>query len=244
MNIGFTFKGVHSSAYGIIAGVSGQLFPEVRKSTIEIPGRDGVLDFDLNSFGPRKIIISCLAKAQSPNALLETLSSVAVWLTGGGWLTLDQDPTKRWQVKAYAGPDMERSPAAALFTVTFEGQPYAEDIDATSLALPVGAYDYQSPVEFYPVITITKGATTASSLTLALASTGETLTINDTLVNTDVISIDMAAGKVTKNGVSIMDKIAIDSLFFGVPPGEQTLTVTTTGAYAVDINYRRRYLYA
>jgi hypothetical protein len=31
---------------------------------------------------------------------------------------------------------------------------------------------------------------------------------------------------------------------FGIPPGTQTISITTTGTYTSSISYRKRYLYA
>ena len=243
MNVGFTFNGVHSSTYGLTGSPSIPLLPERRRSTIEIPGRDGTFDFQNDSYAPRIIMVQCLAKAATASELRTALAGAAVWLSGSGYLVFDHAPTRRWQAKVYAGIDLLRAPIAGQFTIAFEAQPYAEDTDAVTDTIGT-AKDYGSQVLFYPVITITKGATTALAMQLTLASTSETILIADSIPEGTVIVIDMAAGKVTKNGVACMDKVNISSLFFGIPPGTQTINLTTTGAYSASMAYHRRYLYA
>lgn len=243
MNLGFTFNGIHSSVYGVTGASKIPILPERRRSTIEISGRDGTFDFNIDSYAPRILSVDCLIKADTGSALRSAIAAAAAWLSGSGYLVFDHAPTKRWQAKVYTGISPQRSPTAAQFSIDFEVQPYAEDVNALTDTIGTSK-DYGSAFIFYPIITITKGATTASALQIALLSTGEAVLVNDSIVAGDVLVIDMAAGKVTKNGVTCMEKVAISSLFFGVPPGAQTINVTTTGNYSAAITYRRRYLYA
>ena len=243
MTLGMTFNGVASSTYGVLCAPRTPLLPEKRRTTIEVPGRDGTFDFGFDSYAPRIITVDCLIKATTRAALRTALAQVAVWLSGSGWLVFDHDTTKRWAAKVYNGIDLSRIPIAAQFSIDFEVQPFAEDVNATSGTIGT-AQDYGSALEFYPVITITKSGTTATSLQVALASTGEYVLVTDSIVSGDVLVFDMATGKVTKNGVACMSKVGISSLFFGVPPGTQTISVTTTSTYTASISYRKRYLHA
>jgi phage-related protein len=243
MKLGFTYNGVHSSTYGLLGSPIIPVLPERRRSTVEIPGRDGTFDFNVDSYAPRIIAVECLAQAASRAALVTALAGAAAWLSGNGYLVFDHDTTKRWQAKVYTGIDPRHSPRAAQFTIMFEVQPFAEDVNATTGTIGT-AQNYGSAIEFYPVITITKSGTSAATLQLALASTGELVLVTDTIAAGDVLVFDMATGKVTKNGVACMDKVSITSLFFGVPPGTQTISVTTTSTYTASISYRKRYLYA
>jgi phage-related protein len=186
--------------------------------------------------------VDCLVKATSEAELQGYLRAIAVWLSGSGYLVFDGDTAKRWQAKVYQGIDPDFIPLARRFTVIFECQPYAEDVDATTGTIGT-AQDYGSDVGFYPVITINMTGS-ASSLQVSLLSTGEYVLFQDSLVNGNVIVFDMSAGKVTKGGVNAMSKVNIASLFFGVPPGTQIITVTCTGTYSASITYRKRYLYA
>ena len=86
--------------------------------------------------------------------------------------------------------------------------------------------------------------TLATSFQVSLASTGELVLLTDTYANEDVLEINMSTGKVTKNAANCMDKVSLTSTFFGVPTGEQTITVTSDGFYLADMDYYKRYLYA
>lgn len=243
MNLGFTFKDIHSSTFGLVGSPRIPLLPERRPSTVEIPGRDGTFDFNQDSYAPRIVAVDCLVKAASREELTASLEGAAHWLSGSGYLIFGRTPARRWKAKVYMGIDPVRVPVAAQFTIAFECQPYAEDVDEITGTIGT-TQDYGSPEVFYPVITVTKTGTTASSLQVALASTGEVVMIKDSLPSGTVIVFDMAAGKVTKNGVPCMDKVDINSRFFGIPSGEQTVSVTTASTYTACMTYRRRFLYA
>jgi len=86
--------------------------------------------------------------------------------------------------------------------------------------------------------------TAATYVQTSLVSTGEYVRIEDTFANGDDIIINMGTGKATKNATSCMADVTIASLFFGVPTGTQTITVTSDGFYVANMDYRKRYLYA
>ncbi len=242
MTTGMTFNGVHSSSFGLLCSPRIPLLPAKRSSTISVAGRDGTYDFDQDSHETRKIPVDCLVKGSSRAALRALMDQMGAWLSGSGYLIFDHDTGKRWQAKVYEGIDPARAPIAAQFTVVFEAQPWPEDVNARTGTIGT-AQDYGSPRPFAPVITttITTGATWLQVTHLA---SGRYVRIEDTLAVGNVIAIDMNTGKVTKNGASIMTKVRIDSLFFTVPPGSQTITLTTDGAATATMSYRRRYLYA
>jgi phage-related protein len=245
MALTFSFNGVDSSTYGITASPTAPLLPLKRKNTVAIPGMDGIVDFGNNSYEPRNITFDCMIKAASRAARDAALASAALWLSGSGALILGRDATKRWPAaKLYNQIDINLMGSNnGMFQLVFEcSPPWPEDVNATTGTIGT-AQDYGSPMEFYPVITVTKSGTTATSLQIALASTGELMLVTDTIAAGDVLVFDMSAAKVTKNGVACMDHVSANPPF-GVPPGTQTITVTTTSTYTASISYRKRYLYA
>lgn len=242
MSMGMSFNGAHSSTFNLSCSPRIPLLPEKRKATIEIPGLDGTYDFNNDSYAPRIIPVDCMIKAADRAALRLLLAQIAVWLSGSGWLIFDHDTGKQWDAKVYSGIDLSKAPLAAQFTISYEAQPYAEDVNATVGTIGT-VQDYGSLVPFFPVITVVMTGSAASVQVTHLAS-GKFIKITDSLVNGNVLVFDMSTGKVTKNGVSCMTKLSIDSLKFCVPPGSQTITVATNGTCTASISYRKRYLYA
>lgn len=243
MDLTFSFNGISSSVYGIIGYPRVSLVPERRKNKAEISGRDGSFDFGNDSYYPRPITMECMIKANNKAARDTALAEAAVWLSGSGPLILGRSNTKQWMAKVYSSIDLELAARTGRFTVVFEADPpFAEDVD--DVVGTIGTeQDYGSPLEFFPVVTLSMTGS-APSVQVCLLSTGEYVLVNDSLENGDELVFDMGAGNVLKNGVTCKDKVNIASLYFGVPPGLQTITVTTDGTYTVSITYKRRYLYA
>lgn len=244
MTFGMTFNGVHSSTLGNLkCSPRIPLLPERRGSTVEAPGRDGAYDFNADSYAMRSIAVDCMITTADRATLRAQLAQIALWLSGSGYLIFDHDTTKRWQAKAYSAIDLEKAAAIGRFTVVFEAQPFAEDVNASTGTI-LTPQDYGSPLIFYPVITATMTGA-ATRCTVSLVSTGQYVYVLDSLALNDVLVFDMSTCKVTKNGVLCMDKVPIDSQFFGVPPGWQRINgFTNSPVPTFSMSFRKRYLYA
>lgn len=245
MDLSFTFNGDNSIDYGIIGSPSIPLFPAKRRNIIEIPGRDGAYDFGGDSYPPLLIIMNCIFKSDSYAEKAGDLSAAALWLMGKGPLVLGRDETKQW-VSATVNnqPDLLHIGKNARFPIVFEcNPPWMEDVNEREdeVDAPI---DYGSQLPFCPVIAIEKTGDPATALQVTLASTGQYMLLANAIVAGDVIVFDMSTGKVTQNGADVRSKLLIGSMPFAVPPGEQTITITTQGPYMATMTYRRKYVYA
>jgi hypothetical protein len=91
----------------------------------------------------------------------------------------------------------------------------------------------------FPVFTLVGPLTNP---TITLASTGEYFTVNTTLSSSDTLVIDMFAGTVILNGTATRyGNVAVGSTWFGIPPGAQSVSVSSTdstyvaGTYQIDM---------
>lgn len=236
-----TINGVSSTTVHLVHCVpTAPLLPTRERLSVKIVGRDGAVDFARNSYANRLIPVEMLVTATSESTLETYLDDVADWLSGEGYIVFDQDLTKRWNGKIYDSVVTERKPSIAKFTATFECDPWPEDVDEVTDDVDT-EIDYGSDVTFYPQITVTLSGD-STFVQVALTSTGAYVRIDDTLVDGDVIVFDMATCKATVNGSNA--PVSISSLFFGVPTGNQTITVTADDTYTASMAYRRRYKYA
>jgi phage-related protein len=245
MDLSFNFNGADSSAYGIIGSPKIPLLPARRRNTMEVPGMDGEYDFANNSYGPLLLPLDCTLKAGS-RALRKTgLASAAAWLMGSGALILGRDTSKQWaNAKLYEQIDLRHFGPNSRFELLFEcNPPWLEDVEDGAGAVDA-ATDYASPLTFLPTITVEKTGDPATTLQISLLSTGEYMLVTDAIISGDTLVFNMSTGKVTKNGVSVQDKLLIGSSPFGVPTGTQTITVTTQSTYTASLTYKKRYVYA
>jgi predicted phage tail component-like protein len=241
MTKGFTLNGVHSSTFGIICKTVRRLLPARTLRETEIPGRDGTFDFGSPTWKKGGFSFTCSFINASMTDLRTQAHAIAAWAAAATTLIFDDDPGIVWTGRISNAIDLANNIFLGQFTLTFDAQPYGEDVNTTTGTIGT-AQDYGSGFEFYPVITVTKSGSTATSLQVMLASTGEFVRVVDSIASGDLLVFDMSTGKVTKNGIACMTKVSIDSLFFGVPPGNQTISVTTTSTYTASISYKKRYL--
>lgn len=98
-------------------------------------------------------------------------------------------------------------------------------------------------VTTYPVITITGPALNP---TIGNVTTGQYMTINYALANTDTLVINLAQRLVTLNGTSARNLVAGNSQWFGAAPGTSyfyfTANTYTAGVTAASVTYASAYI--
>lgn len=93
---GFSFRGVHSSTYGIYTKDTGRvLLPPRREGRIVIPGRSGYYSGASGSvYDERSETIHCAFKCPTGKTVPEVCRDIAYWLSGTGRLIYDKEPDK------------------------------------------------------------------------------------------------------------------------------------------------------
>lgn len=105
MRGGFTFKGIHSSTYGVReTPTSRVLSPLKRRNIIHIPGRSKAFIEEDGSYEPRVESILCSYALQDGVNIYEQVRSIAGWLDGVGQLTFDYEPTLHYRAYLSSAP--------------------------------------------------------------------------------------------------------------------------------------------
>lgn len=117
---GFTFKGIHSSVYGVRETPSSQvLSPQKRRNLISIPGRSSAFIQEDGGYEERKMSIICsYAKPYGVN-IYEQVRQIAWWLDGVGDLIFDYEPTLRYKAFVSSPPPTVIMLEFAQFTLDF-----------------------------------------------------------------------------------------------------------------------------
>ena len=117
---GFTFKGVHSSVYGVRETPSSRvLSPRKRRSLIEIPGRSASFIQEDGGYDARQESILCSYAAQEGVSLQQQVRRIAGWLNGVGELTFDYEPTMHYNAYLSSPPPTVKMLEFAQFTLDF-----------------------------------------------------------------------------------------------------------------------------
>jgi len=121
---GFTFKGVHSSVYGVRETPGDRvLSPLKRRSMVEIPGRSGQIIQEDGGYEPRVETISCSYGAQTNVSLQRQVRLIAGWLDGIGELTYDYEPEMHYTAFLSSAPPTVKQLEFATFDLEFTINP-------------------------------------------------------------------------------------------------------------------------
>lgn len=122
--MGFSFDGTTSKSMGILTQMTTEnRVPELRNQTIEIAGKNGLLDLGC-SLSERVIEISCFIPPKKTwEDFLECKDSIISWLNpekGLCALTLDTEPGRVYYARLQSGVSFEKSVRrTAAFNLTF-----------------------------------------------------------------------------------------------------------------------------
>lgn len=146
--VGFTFCGIHSSKYNVMAISNGStytmpLFADFMDKTETVDGYDGEYYFGTNFIGKPRIV-SCFVESADEN----TLRNIQSWFHPKriGKLTFDESPYKYYIAKVSRKPDFNYTPmgnkSGHFYTGTFEIEFKAFDPFAYSYVNSVDDYTY------------------------------------------------------------------------------------------------------
>ena len=106
---GFSFKGVHSSKFGIYTqDQSRTLLPPKREGKITIPGRSGYYDDVGAVYNERAESVLCSFVCPEGKTVPGVCREIAYWLSGSGRLIFDREPDKYYLARLSGGPPMSQ----------------------------------------------------------------------------------------------------------------------------------------
>ena len=127
---GFTFRGVHSSTFGLgFQSTDRTLLPGVRENTVVIPGRDGVYNLNTSTFDRRLITVDCSFAEELPEDIPARCRKIAQWLSAEGELEFDDEPGIFYTARAVGGISLERIYRTGRFPLVFTCEPLAHSAD-------------------------------------------------------------------------------------------------------------------
>lgn len=243
MGYGFTFNGTHTSVHGVIMkSVNRQVLPESNDTYIDIPGRNGSY-ISPGELADRIISLQCTVVLRSLESLRLKVRDISAWLYAEERkpLIFDDEPGKMYMAKVEGSIDLEQIFALGRFDLTFRCEPLVvgEEV-AESFVSDMAAVENEGTYEAMPVFSVT--FTDAASEWKVTLGTQYIRVVHDFQVD-DTLEINCETGAVLLNGGRALDKLDWqNSQFFGLPPGESTLTILPAGKCTADISFRPRWL--
>lgn len=236
----FIWKGIDCRSMGVILrGPAPIVRPEERVKHVEIPGVAG----DYTETEGEDIYNSYIQTVTLTVRDHVNVRRVYSWLRGSGYVTFSGEPDRRQAARIIGAVTLNRisrNMDAWTGEVQFYCQPLKEllwpkDIVVAAYSAPVEVYN-AGDVKCFPVYTVTASAATVkvaagdSELTVTGCTSGQVLRID-----TKIMEVWTEVG-----GVKVLLTADSSGAFPALEAGDNT--VTLTGASAVRIEKRERYL--
>lgn len=170
---GFTFKGIHSSTFGIYTQDQDRtILPPRREGKIEIPGRSGYYDgISKGVYSERDESLLCSFKCPPGRTIPEMCREIAYWLSGTGRLYYDKEPDKHYMAHISGEAPMEQHLKYGKFTITWScNPPFAFGRTVTQpIASGSNAVAYRGTVET-PCIIVLRNTSEVDAQTVTITA--------------------------------------------------------------------------
>ena len=246
----FSFDDVDLSAYDvyILKKPVRSTLPAARDRFVEIPGKHGGYYFG-GMYDAKRFNVECVVKCLSRAALLTRLDEIAVLLdTRKGFkkLVFDDQPDRYLMAKVVDRIDSRLNGGIATLSLSF--------VAADAFAYGISEINDTRTVDETPeTVTITPGGTApiepvitltisgvCSNISIEHLEMGQTLTINESFVATDIVLIDTSLWLVKINGVVAMNNVS--GMFITLKPSFNNSIKFLNTLCTAKFTYRNRYL--
>ena len=219
-----------------------QLLPEPNDRYVQVPGRNGSLLFP-RELADRQIIIDCAFTESTLSDIRDKARDIAAWLhtNDRANLSFDDEPGKNYKGKLSAAVDFDHIGKMGQFSLSFVCEPFAYGTEATTNFANDSA-------------TVNNAGTCPTPAIIEATFTGDASEFKGTLgtqyvrvvhgfVLNDTLKIDTGTGAVLINGTRAMDKLDWqNSIFFDLPVGASTLSITPTDKCTATVKHTPRWL--
>ena len=170
---GFTFRGRHSSLFGIHPVDQARvILPPRREGRIAIPGRSGYYDgVPGGVYDERQESILCAFTRPGDRTVAEVCREIAYWLSGTGRLVYDKEPDKYYTARLSGAPPMAQHLKYGEFTLTWSCNPPFAFGRTVSQAIQKGenaaAYAGTAPT---PCVIVLRNVSAASAANITITA--------------------------------------------------------------------------
>lgn len=247
----FTYNAVDTGSNGVRLIERGEsLIPPTRDYRMALPGRMGEHEWP-SDIGARVFNMKLFCVATSASQLATYLDAVSQTFDptqGTKQLIFDLLSTRYYLARVSGGIKVDRrftvSADLSMSMVCADPLAYAVSQSAPTSASSPLSVTPSGTFKTAPVIELTCGNTYTGNIVFTNAATGESLTWNGSVVNTDIIKVECDTFRVRKNGTLAMSGLVAGSVFFSLLPGvANSLSVTGPTITQIKATFRDRWLY-
>lgn len=237
----FTFNGKHASEFDILVhSVGRDILPPLQARLVEIP--NGVGSYDFGTYlEKRTISVNISIQSEGINKVAAKLRSVAQWLYTEGLvdLSFDDEPEKTYKARLDGNSDVEEVVQLGRGTLTFlcpNPLAFGETKNQTETT-----FTNSGTFRTYIKVEAAVGGYT-NYLKVTLVETGEFVNFVGGFNENDEIVIDFEKQYATLNGVSMMDRLDLQSDFFSIPQGTSNISLNAQSTITASYSYQEKFL--
>lgn len=231
------YKGIDSKGQVRVLEVSRALLPSSVVQTMDIEGKAGSY-FLRKTHGVRSIEVEMAILGDSPEDLMDRAEQVADWLDSEKPepLVFEDEPEKTYFAIVDGAVDLDEQLKNGFFSVSFLcPDPYAYGVEKQhNLNEGQNVVNYQGTAPVYPTIETTFSVAKNDFI---ISNGEDKVEIEFPFEAGTVLELDFHTGKVLVNGSLNLPIMTLDSDFFPLKKGDNTITVSSNSL----VTYKERF---
>jgi predicted phage tail component-like protein len=240
---GFALNATHCNVFGInMLSVDRTVLPAPNDVYLQVPNRDGSYLFNRGLLD-RTIKVDCSIFATSMTQLRLLVRDISAWLftQQRAQLIFDDEPDKYYMAKYEGAIGLNQITTDGEFSLIFRCEPHAYSLTPKTQNFVSDAISITNAgtAPTFPKFTVTF---TAPATEFKLWFGNYYVRVVRNFVIGDVLVIDNSISKITVNGLNAMASLDLNSRFFSVGSGSNTLNVTPTAVANTTITMKERWL--
>jgi predicted phage tail component-like protein len=213
---------------------------------VKIAGRGGAVSFK-SKLGIRKFDIDVTLLGTSEAGLAQSRRDIAKWLFTDVEkpLIFSDEPSVTYQAKISGDTNWNQLPNMGESKISFlavDPHGYGAIKTATISSNPQ-TINNTGTASAFPIITFTPTAADLNGFVIANTTTGKTFTLTGTFTRNKAYQIDMGKSSVidVASGARLMPQVRIDSDFWSLQTGNNSISYTAASATTVSLAYTERF---
>lgn len=235
-----TFNGGNSSDYGLnVVSIERNFLPPVKNTYLDVEGRNGSY-FAGSTLDKKAINVQVNIVATSESDLRNKARQIGAWLYTLAEVpfSFNDEPDLIYTGKVDS-TSLEEVLRFGSGTLTFVcGKPTADGLAKTVNVPDNASITVGGTAPTLPTFTV---SFTATASEWKIAKGDKYLRVVSNFVAGDTLVVDCSTGKVTINGTVQMQTLDINSRFFVLDVGANTLTVTPTAVATCTADYKEQW---
>lgn len=232
----FTYKGETSPSFLKVMKVTRSILPPSEVKMLTVEGASGSY-FVKKRNGVGKIEVEVAIVGDSPKNLRQNVRILAGFLDAEKPepLVFADEPDLTDFGIVDGDTDVDEIFRVGTGTITFLcPKPYSQGLKKEFNVQHKTPFTVGGTAETFPVFKLTF---TAAASYVKLKNGEEFVELRDSFTTGDVVVVDTQTGKITVNGSLSPTILTLDSDFFSLKPGTNSLEITTDGTVTVSMNY-------